>query len=85
MAWREKKSLTCPKCNRKEPITWVLGRPLKRSDKSKGYLRPFDAGGWIVKRFEEDQAVICPDCGTEVKRRSLYPNPRKPAKEAKEI
>lgn len=77
MAWREKKSLTCPKCGRKEPLTWVLGRALNRSDTSKGYVRPYDAGGWIVKRFEDDQAVICPECETEVKRRGLYPNPRK--------
>lgn len=82
MAWREKKSLTCPKCRRKEPITWVLGRPLNSKDPGKGYVRPLEPGGWLVKRFETDQVVVCPDCGTEVKRRGLTPNDRKKSTEA---
>lgn len=73
MAWREKKTMTCPKCRRKEAIVWVLGRPLRRGDTSKGYIRPLEPGGWVIERHATDQAVICPDCGSEVKRRGLHP------------
>jgi len=73
MAWREKKSLTCPECRRSEPIIWVLGRPLKRGGNGKGYIRAHAPGGWLVERGDTDQTVICPNCGTQVKRRALAP------------
>ena len=74
MAWREKKTMTCPKCRRSEAIIWVLGRPLKRGGNGNGYIRPVEQGGWIIERGETEQVVLCPDCGTEVKRRGLAPN-----------
>ena len=72
MAYLTPATLTCPNCGHAGPLTWVTGVPLKREDKgSKGYVAVQHKGDWRVDETETDTIVSCPECKTEVTRRSL--------------
>ncbi len=73
MAYLDPETLTCPQCEKRAELVWVVGvGPNTKPGEGPDYVDILESGPWLIETVSTSKewygVIKCPDCGAVVRR-----------------